>query len=98
MTNSNAYRRRQGEGCIHPTLHKGKIVGWRGLASYKDPVTGKQRCKSVSRKTPEEAEVAPRQLIRTLPKAKPVKRRTSNTDSVNFIGIVWATNGKGCGL
>ncbi|GMA16857.1 hypothetical protein GCM10025871_31880 [Deinococcus metallilatus] len=54
---------------------KGRVVSARGLASYRDPVTGKQRRRSVSCKTHEEAERVLRALLRTLPKAKPVQRR-----------------------
>lgn len=70
-------RRRLGEGTVHPVVLKGRVVSHRGLASYKDPVTGKQRRRSVSRKTREEAERALAALLRTLPKAKPVRRHTA---------------------
>lgn len=73
------YRRRQGEGCVHPTVLNGRVVSWRGLASYKDPITGKQRRKSVSRKTREEAEVALQKLICTLPRAKAAPRRSNRS-------------------
>jgi integrase len=61
-------RRRVGEGTVHPTILNGRIVSWRGLASSKDPETGRQRRKSVSRPTRAEAEQALAALIRGLPK------------------------------
>ena len=60
-------RRRPNEGTVHPTVYKGQVVSWRGLATYVDPTTGKRRRKSVSRKTHREAEQALRALIRELP-------------------------------
>ncbi|MBB5235548.1 tyrosine-type recombinase/integrase [Deinococcus budaensis] len=70
-------RRRVGEGTVHPVVLNDRVVSYRGLASYRDPVTGKQRRRSVSRKTRAEAERALAALLRTLPKAKPVRRRTA---------------------
>ncbi|WP_216328038.1 site-specific integrase [Deinococcus aestuarii] len=60
----------------------GQVVSYRGLASYQDPATGKQRRKSVSRKTREEAKRALAALLRTLPKARPVRRRTAEPPSL----------------
>lgn len=53
----------------------GKITAWRGLASYQDPQTGKQRRKSVTRKTRGAAVTALKDLVATLPKATLVSRR-----------------------
>ncbi|MDL2345532.1 hypothetical protein QOL99_15440 [Deinococcus sp. MIMF12] len=65
-----AIRRRVGEGTVHPVVWKGKVVGYRGLAIYCDPVTGKRRRKSVSRRTRAATERALRKLIRTLPQGQ----------------------------
>lgn len=70
-------RRRAGEGTVHPVIWDGRTVGWRGLASYEDPQTGKRRRKSVSRPTRAAAERALFALIRTLPRARVVVRRTA---------------------
>ncbi|MFB9992670.1 tyrosine-type recombinase/integrase [Deinococcus oregonensis] len=70
-------RRRVGEGTVHPTVLKGRTVSWRGLASYKDPETGRQRRKSVSRPTRAEAQQALAALIRTLPKGSVKKPRSA---------------------
>lgn len=68
-------RRRSGAGCVHPVFVEGKITAWRGLASYKDPETGKQRRRSVTRKTKAAAEKTLKVLIASLPKARLVSRR-----------------------
>ncbi|GGR27479.1 tyrosine-type recombinase/integrase [Deinococcus ruber] len=68
-------RRRVGAGCVHPVYTQGKISAWRGLASYKDPGSGKQCRRSVTRKTRSAAEKALKELIATLPKAAPVSRK-----------------------
>ncbi|WP_264775305.1 tyrosine-type recombinase/integrase [Deinococcus aetherius] len=60
---------------MHPVRSGGKITAWRGLASYQDPETGKQRRKSVTRKTRAAAVTALRALIATLPKAARASRR-----------------------
>ncbi|GAA5503599.1 tyrosine recombinase XerC [Deinococcus xinjiangensis] len=66
-------RRRANEGTVHPVQYKGKVVSWRGLATYTDPNTLTRHRKSVSRRTKEEAEEALLALIRKLPKSS-VKR------------------------
>jgi len=72
-------RRRSGAGCVHPVYVGGKITAWRGLASYKDPETGRQRRRSVTRKTRPAAEKALQALIASLPKAELVSRRSPGT-------------------
>ncbi|WP_155300742.1 site-specific integrase [Deinococcus kurensis] len=68
-------KRRAGEGTVHPIHWKGRVVSYRGLASYLDPVTGKRRRRSVSRATRVEAERALRELQRTLPRTGPEGKR-----------------------
>lgn len=70
-------RRRRSEGTVHPTYYQGRLTGYRGLASYKDPQTGRQRRRSVTRATRAEAERALRALIRTLPIQNPRTPRTA---------------------
>ncbi|GGS05602.1 site-specific integrase [Deinococcus sedimenti] len=70
-------RRRAGEGTVHPIRWNGRIVSYRGLASYVDPVTGKQRRRSVSRATRAEAERALKDLQRTLPQVTRRRARTA---------------------
>ena len=72
-------RRRSGAGCVHPVCVEGQITAWRGLASYKDPETGRQRRRSVTRKTRPAAEKALKALIALLPKVQPVSRRRPAT-------------------
>jgi len=72
-------RRRSGAGCVHPVYVEGQITAWRGLASYKDPETGKQRRRSVTRKTKAAAEKALKALIASLPKVQLVSRRRPGT-------------------
>lgn len=66
-----ARRRRIGEGTVHPTVIGGRVVGWRGLASYTDPQSGRRRRRSVSRRTREATEHALRELTLTLPRCPP---------------------------
>lgn len=75
-------RRRTGAGCVHPVYVEGQITAWRGLASYEDPETGKQRRRSVTRKTKATAEMALRALIASLPKVTLVSRRKPGTVSL----------------
>ena len=70
-------RRRSNEGTIHPMYYGGRLTGYRGLASYKDPETGKQRRKSVTRKTRSETEKALKILLRTLPQGGGQRGRTA---------------------
>ncbi|WP_158680054.1 site-specific integrase [Deinococcus sp. NW-56] len=65
-----AIRRRVGEGTVHPVEWKGRVVGYRDLATYYDPGAGKRRRKSVSRRTRAATERALRKLIRTLPQGQ----------------------------
>ena len=58
---------------------EGQVTAWRGLASYKDPETGKQRRRSVTRKTKAAAEKALKALIASLPKAQLVSRLKPGT-------------------
>lgn len=74
-------RRRSNEGTIHPVTYKGQVVSWRGLATYIDPDTGTRHRKSVSRRTRQEAEMALRALIRTLPVA-PVHHRARTAQAL----------------
>lgn len=72
-------RRRSGAGCVHPVYVDGRVTAWRGLASYKDPETGRQRRRSVTRKTKAAAGKALKTLIASLPKAQLVSRRKPGT-------------------
>jgi integrase len=72
-------RRRSGAGCVHPVYVEGQLTAWRGLASYKDAETGRQRRRSVTRKTKIAAEKALKVLIASLPKAQLVSRRKPGT-------------------
>lgn len=91
-------RRRSNEGTIHPNYYKGEIVSWRGLASYLDPETGRQRRKSVSRRTREETEEALLTMIKTLPQGREKRPRTArpprlpaaqHPDSLHALLIRW---------
>ncbi|GGR61042.1 site-specific integrase [Deinococcus seoulensis] len=70
-------RRRAGEGTVRPIRLNGRIVSYRGLASYSDPVTGQRKRRSVSRPTQAEAERALRTLLQTLPETDWRKPRTA---------------------
>lgn len=59
---------------MHPTVYQGRVVSWRGLATYVNPETGTRHRKSVTRQTRGEAERALRALIRELP-VTPVRHR-----------------------
>ncbi|WP_156123141.1 hypothetical protein [Deinococcus radiopugnans] len=62
--------------------YAGRQTGYRGLASYKDPETGKQRRKSVTRKTRSETEKALKILIGQLPRGGGQQARTAMPASV----------------
>lgn len=70
-------RRRRHEGTAHPVYYEGRVTGWRGLASYQYPDTGRRRRRSVTRPTRAEAERALRALIRGLPKHSSRTPRTA---------------------
>ena len=78
-TATSPLRRRTGAGCVHPVYVEGRVTAWRGLASYKDPETGRQRRRSVTRRTKAAAEKALRAVIASLPKAQLVSRRKPGT-------------------
>ncbi|WP_188905385.1 tyrosine-type recombinase/integrase [Deinococcus aerophilus] len=70
-------RRRSNEGTIHPVYHEDHRTGYRGLASYRDPETGRQRRRSVTRKTRSETERALKILIDQLPRGGGQRARTA---------------------
>lgn len=62
-------RRRMGSGTLHAVRTHGRITAWRGLASYRDPHTGRRRRKSITRPTRREAERALQVFLSSLPRA-----------------------------
>lgn len=59
--------------------YAGCLTEYRLLASYKDPKTGRQRRKSVTRKTKLEVEGALQALLRQLPKTTEKRSRTGSS-------------------